>query len=331
MRALARLTDVAQKKGPARSRRTGPTNTYATAKGNTARAVVQVPEAPDPPVTTTLAQCPLCARPDKATVTVTEYGSSRRTLMNCYACGQDWDTYVEAVAEELGIKLAELLSDPLRHLKPFMYDGRQSWRERKRVVPLPDRAALRRATSTLWADASLLGYYTETRGLTPAIIRRYRVGLEGCYWLPVFERRKLVNVVHHRPWAKPPLKKYMAAEGHPAAFYPNVPTAGSLLLVAGMIDSLIGRQNDLPTLTSTAGAAVGNHLFAKLTDRKVAVLFDASEEAAAAKAVDKLRAVGAVAWPVTLPLPPKDDVADWFVKHGRSRDELVELIVRARP
>jgi hypothetical protein len=232
------------------------------------------------------------------------------------------------MAEEFGIELRDLLGDPLPHLEPFRYDGRQP--VRKKVDPLPDQATLRRAEKALWANAWFLGYFTETRGLTSSTIRRRRLALEGCYWLPVFRGRRLVNVVYHRPWAEPPLKKYMAAAGHPAAFYPNVLKTGPLLLVAGMMDSLIGRQNGLPTITSTAGAAVGNHLFPQLSGRRVPVLFDASEEAAADRAVAKLRAVGAVAWQVVLPLPAKHDLADWFVVHGRSREELLELIREAR-
>jgi hypothetical protein len=320
-----------QKKGPVRNRRTGPTNTYATAKGNTTPAILQVQEVtPGQPETTVLAECPLCARADHASVTTEQFGTSVRTKMWCHGCGAEAEPhYAGAVAEELGIKLRELLDDP-RHLEPFMYDGRQP--VRKRVDPLPGRAALRRAAKTLWADAWRLGYYTETRGLTPATVRRYRLGFEGCYRLPVFERGRIVNLVDHRPWAKKPVKKYMAASGHPAAFYPDVPKRRSVLLVAGMMDSLIGRQNDLPTITSTAGAAVGNHLFAKLAGRRVAVLLDAGEEAAAATAVSKLRAAGAEeAWVVPLPLPAKDDVADWFVRHGRTREELLKLIVQARP
>jgi hypothetical protein len=98
-----------------------------------------------------------------------------------------------------------------------------------------------------------------------------------------------------------------------------------------MMDALLGRQSGLPTVTSTAGAAVGRALFERFADRRVAVVFDAGEESRAERVARELTVANArSAWVVPLPLPEGGDVADWFVKYGRSRDELIELIREAR-
>jgi hypothetical protein len=276
--------------------------------------------------TLTLAECRVCgAGYGHATVTITDYG---RTLLNCYRCGAGFDSYVDELAGELGITVGALLSDPLTHLAPWLDDGARATR-RKAPAPLPDHRALRRACAALWADAGRLAYLTQDRGLHRSTVRRYRIGFDGCYTFPVFRHARTVNIVDHRPWSHP---RYVAARGHPAALYPNLPAGQAIVLVAGMMDALTGRQHDVPAVTTTCGTSLPEHLVARFNGRRVAVVFDAGEEDAAERAVHKLRAAGAAsAWVVPLPLATGGDVNDWLVTHGRSRDELLVLIREARP
>ena len=69
--------------------------------------------------------------------------------------------------------------------------------------------------------------------------------------------------------------------------------------------------------------------------RRVAVLFDADprEEEQTVSRAAELRREGADAWPVRLTeagLSDGEDVTDWFVKYGRTRDDLLRLINRER-
>lgn len=272
-----------------------------------------------------LSECPVCgAGYGHGQLTISETG---RTLLNCFRCGNDCaPSYAHELASTLEVPLGELLRKPYEQLRPWIqpYSGP---RRARAPVDLPSKEAVGHACRTLQGDTWRLRYYTETRGLTLHTVRRYRLGLEGCYLLPVFEGGRIVNLVHHRPWARPPLKKYMGAAGHPAALYPNVPRRGPVLLVAGMIDALVARQCGLPAVTTTCGTALPAHLARRFRGKRVAVCYDAGEETSSARSVEKLLAAGASqAWVVSLPLPDKDDVADWFVKHGRTRADLLEEI-----
>src|SRR5205085_3355641 len=107
------------------------------------------------------------------------------------------------------------------------------------------------------------------------------------------ENGKLVNVRYR--FLNPDADPKVIGLARPAVLYPDVPPEGGLLLVAGEIDALTGRQNDLPTITTTCGQQLPDPLAQRLAGRKVFVMYDVGEEAAAARTVAKLRALGSPA------------------------------------
>jgi hypothetical protein len=122
--------------------------------------------------------------------------------------------------------------------------------------------------------------------------------------------------------------KVRAIRGHPRAPYPNLPATGPLLLVAGELDALTGRQLGLPAVT-VSGAKLPEHSEHAFRGRTVAVLFDAGpEEAAAQKIVQRLRAAGGRAWAVRLSrLGFRDDydLNDWL-RDGASPEDVRRFI-----
>jgi hypothetical protein len=267
-------------------------------------------------------RCPVCGK-DNGEIT----SRDERWWVHCFSCPSGGE-YLKALAREIGSN--EILTNPPTALRPYLI-GRVARNSRQPAKPperLPTRTHLRRCGERLQANPGALEYLTKGRGLSRPTIRRWRLGYDGTnYLFPVIERGRVVNVVRHRPGANP---KYRGARGHPACLYPRLPSGRSVVLVAGVFDALIGCQHNLPCVTSTAGASVGAHLFELFRGKRVAVVFDAGESVQAQRAVSMLQAAGVESWAVDLPLDHGEDVADWFHVHGRSRDELLDLIRRAR-
>src|SRR5919205_934102 len=107
--------------------------------------------------------------------------------------------------------------------------------------PPPSEATVDGWCSALLARPDALTYLLETRGLTLETIKRYELGYDS-------ERNAIT--------------------------FPARDADGALLLVAGEIDALTGRQNDLPTVTTTCGTALPDHLAQRLAGRKVFVMYD---------------------------------------------------------
>lgn len=205
--------------------------------------------------------------------------------------------------------------------------GGHTWRQPSALPPqpLPTQQALRAAQRALWGHARRLGYLTGQRGLTRGQIRRYGLGYDDGYLLPVYdEAGDLLTVVRHRPWKQ--RCRYDVPNGSQAALYPSVPHGEAVILTAGMFDALIGRRYGLPTVTTTCGVRMPHELAARFSAKRVAVVFDVGEEDEADEVVARLPCE---AWPVRLPLPEGGDLSDWFVGHKRTRRELLMLVREA--
>lgn len=119
--------------------------------------------------------------------------------------------------------------------------------------------------------------------------------------------------------------------------YPALPD-GPLILVAGEFDALVLLSHGLPGISVTTGAAtrLRQEWAWMVKDRRVVVIYDADpreQEQAVSRAAELRRAGAEDAWPVRLSeagLSGGEDVTDWFVKYGRSRDALLRLIKRER-
>jgi hypothetical protein len=189
-------------------------------------------------------------------------------------------------------------------------------------------------------DPDVMRYFLATRGLNKRVVERARLGYDGrAVTIPIYDvrTRELVNL-RRRYWPNPPASggKYRGLAGRPATVYPWLPP-GSLILVAGEFDALALLSNGLPGISVTTGAATRWrqewNWIAK--GRRIAVIYDADprEQEQARDRAAELRRAGADAWLVRLTkagLSNGEDVTDWFVKHGRSADDLLRLINHER-
>jgi DNA primase len=176
----------------------------------------------------------------------------------------------------------------------------------------------------LLASPEGLRYLIQQRGLTLETIQRYELGYDERRHAITFPARDedgaLVNVRHR--FLSPGADPKVIGLARPAVLYPDVPHDGALLLVAGEIDALTGRQNGLPTITTTCGTALPDHLAQRLAGRKVFVMYDVGEEAAAGRSVAKLRELGSPAITVelrSLGLPDKADLNDYYRQGGKTK------------
>jgi len=272
----------------------------------------------------TLFECPLCGSP-KADITARPDGGYWTGCWRCQS-SMGMGEYARALADALDLPSAgNLIADPHRFLAAYL--GPQP--SIPPAAELPTEAMLAEWRSRLQADPNALKVL-HRRGLSDRTIAHIEAGRnDGGIVFPVRDRRgALRNVVIYTPNGQP---KYKGTAGQGSQLYPHPPKRETaVILGAGFLDPPRGRQEGLPVTTTTCGATLPIHLVRPLAlrRRRVAVVFDVGEEAAAARAATLLNAAGARAWPVTLPMPEKgDDLTDWF-QAGRSARELYRVIRR---
>jgi hypothetical protein len=274
-------------------------------------------------------ECPVCGR-RKLDVQEKPNGGWWVACWSCEANGLRGGDYLRALRDATGVAGSFLLEDPLRHLGR----GECVPPDERPVAPLPTQATLDGYESRLWSDADALAYL-RGRGLAVSTIRRRHLGSNHGIVFPVWRDDELVNVVT-RAFPDTGRIKYLSRRGRSAAeWYPAPPRQRFVLLVAGIFDVLIARQHGFgKAVTTLCGASLPRALVDELAsrpNRRVAVLYDTGEYAAAHRNVERLREAGVDAWSVVLPYTERGaDVADWFTTYGRTAVELGEIITRAR-
>jgi hypothetical protein len=273
------------------------------------------------------ATCPVCGRPGKLNIDRKPHrsGGGLVWLYGCFTCrAAGVGDYLTALAEAMGTTKARLLEGP----NGLGFEVGPP-RRRAKTAPVPSWATIMGRHSRLLADDGAMAYLTAARGLTETTINIVHLGLsEAGIHFPVLRDRCPVNdVVRGRDGT------YKARAGRRARLYPGLPSVrGTTVLVAGMLDALLARQNGLKALTTTCGTSLPGPLLHPLSrdGRAIAVVYDVGEERAAERNAERLCAAGANAWAVRLPLDEgKADVADWFAKYGRSGERLRRVIERA--
>jgi hypothetical protein len=177
------------------------------------------------------------------------------------------------------------------------------------------------------------------RGLNTKTIARYRIGSDGrTLVIPVFDPTDPTRPVnrYRRRTGSGGGPKYLGLRGRTIAnggitIYPRVPTRRDVVVCSGLLDALLARQKGFDAVTGTGGCGTWPDAWCRwFVGRRVAVVFDTGESIAAGRVAVRLNAAGARAWPVDLGLAPKEDLTDWFVRHGRTAAELRALIDAAR-
>ena len=253
----------------------------------------------------------------------------REVLLYCWICGN-----ANAISKASGIPVQRLLARRLPSELGPPIDRRHAGPIRQPYPP-PAQSQIDDYCSKLFRTPEALHYLITTRGLTQQIIEHFQLGLDSranAVTIPVWGEDGELDNLRRRyldPDAKPKIK---GLPGRPSALYPDIPRGGALLLVAGEFDALIGRQIGLPTTSSTCGTALPDPLARQLARRRVFVMFDVSEELAAAKAAGALRVVGAEAIVVRLSLlglPKGSDLNDFHL-NGGTGEQIKALCRRER-
>ena len=290
--------------------------------------------------------CPSCGEKEN-TVRQGQYGP----LCKCFKCSFD------ELADAAGVTVPELIEDPWSVLAPFATGGPNGafssaaggyvGARPRRVDALPSEWKVASWAIELLRDRGLRRLLLRERGLRRATLAHFLLGwdeVRGGFTLPIYdESGDLVNVSWRAPKGRSlalpsgkRLSKYRlagrTAEGGGLPLYPMPLPKGPLLLGEGEWDALVARQAGLPAVTGLLGKQWNSAWDRFVVGRRVAVAYDVGAEDDARRTVERLREAGARrAWVVPLGLPEKgDDLTDWWVTYGRTADELLDLIRRAR-
>lgn len=244
-----------------------------------------------------------------------------KLLVGCRTCGANLDD----VCSKLGVDRGSVLRGNA------VLAGELGTASPKRVDPIPRSCDVARWQERLLADAELLAYLYEQRGLDEATIRLHGIGYDrGRYMLPVYRRGRLVNVRRYKREASAGQKMWnVAGLGSPPRLYPGVPRRGWVLLCEGEWDALVARRHGLGAVTTTGGVRhwrdEWNEFFRR---REVAIVYDCDEvgRRASQGRAEGLFGVASAVKVVDLDLAHKGDLTDWFVAHRRSAEDLVTLI-----
>jgi DNA primase len=193
----------------------------------------------------------------------------------------------------------------------------------------PSSAARAGHRSRFWTTPAAIDYMIG-RGLTEETLEDADIGYDGDtdeITFPIDSpQAEFVNNIR-RPLEPPESgRKYKVMAGRTkenggVQLYPQpFPADGPILLVEGLIDALLLRQEGLPAVTSTHG--VGTFLEEWLplfSGRRVAVAYDVGVAEIQRQRVEQLRDAGADAWGVDLTelgLPDKGDLGDFLLSGG---------------
>jgi len=271
-----------------------------------------------------IGMCPVCGKDGK--LDVRRKPAGRGWWVQCWVC-DDGPGYLAELAATVGCHPYQLIDDPLTHLGHLLNRPTRTSSPRKSVTQAHIDGWASRLRTTEYALAWL-----HARGLSDETIREYELGHDkdtDAIVFPLHEAGELVGV--KRRYLDPAADPKTKNSPGPAKLYPDVPKRGKLLLVAGELDALIGRQMGLPTVTTTCGARVPKHLASAFNWRQAFVMFDVGETRAAVNAATRVLAYGAQSARVIelekLGLPHGADLNDFYLAGGTA-DDIKALIRR---
>jgi hypothetical protein len=199
-----------------------------------------------------------------------------------------------------------------------------------------DTESLSKTTELLLNNSLLMDYLEIERGFTVETIKRYKLGYTGDGIIyPVILEGLLFDTRTYNPDPQNGEPKIKSRKNATALLFPydewvsdNRPT----LLTAGEADTLIGRQNGFNAVESTGGeGGIPKILLKKFNRKKVYVVYDCDEAGrkAALRMAFYLKDSGADVWIVDLGLAgtkEDKDLTDYFVKHGKTAEDLQSLL-----
>jgi len=223
----------------------------------------------------------------------------------------------------------------------------------------PPSKAIPREVLDLFKDipAEKREYLHEKRGWSEEILRKYRIGYNEKqlhspgnigperFTIPVFSEGELVNIRSYKPgaedfkllsWSTGSKKKgNWVGYGESRLFPQEIleearRRSAPVILCEGEPDCLCGLSQGLMCVTQTAGAGTWKDAFnASFKGLEVIIAYDNDEagRTGAERVARHLplfaRSVSILKWPAWM--REKEDLTDWFVKHGKSVEELLAL------
>jgi hypothetical protein len=226
----------------------------------------------------------------------------------------------------LGTDAPALKDDPLPHLAPWL--TRSGTRRCGTPPKMPSLGMVGGWASALLSSGDPLHYLRDRRGLSEDTLRRYEVGWDakrGDLTFPAWDGREVVYVYRRKPVDG----ARMIACGGPRRPYPDLPKTGALVLVAGEIDALTGRELGINAVT-VSGCELPEHARPRFAGRTVYVMFDVGEEEAARRVAAKLGGIASRTSVVrlsTLRLPLKSDLNDLYRQRGAQTQRVVNALL----
>lgn len=199
-------------------------------------------------------------------------------------------------------------------------------------LPLPAEDKVAEWHERLVANRRLVNAIGEKRGLNTRTLQRFGIGWNGeRIMIPIRDADGgLVNVRQYKMGAA--VAKVINWPGHGDAnlYGLDALEAKAVILTAGEMDKLIGRQHRLPTLTATAGEGTWFAAWSPLfTGKRVYIVYDCDDQGrkGARKVAAALNGVAEWVRIVDLGLAGKGaDLTDWFVSEAMGRKAFVDLM-----
>lgn len=272
-------------------------------------------------------------------------------VFHCKACNAK-GTYTKFYAQAMGISEQEAQKQLEEGVAAQAPKVRESAADSIPVAPITEDVAVE-CTKMLQVTPKWLRYLKTVRGFTDATIQEAELGCdESRITIPVRnEDGKLVNVRRYLPDSAklnlPKMVKHRRGDGTPT-LYPwkvldTLEPGDELIVCEGEWDCLLLNQHGFKAVTNTGSAMVWHDDWTGLLSRyRIVIIYDVHDKASVAvpegnlgQRMAQLRAAalrqaGAPSVKVVeLPLPAEyvgGDITDWFMKAGRTAEELRNLI-----
>lgn len=204
--------------------------------------------------------------------------------------------------------------------------------------PLPSDEEIRQWVGTLQKSPTMMNMLATKRGLSEATIEKYEIGWhKDRITVPVRDADGVLqNVRRYKHNATKAADKMLNLAGHGEArlFLPWMLAEPTVIITEGELDAIVGQQNDLPTMTHTAGASVWkpqwNPLF---QEKEVFICYDVDDAGTngALKVAAGVSRYAKAVYIIKLPLPVKgSDLTNYFVDQGYNTEDFLKLMEEAR-
>jgi len=182
----------------------------------------------------------------------------------------------------------------------------------------------------------------ESRGLSEEIIEKYQLGYcqNHPIWpkhlnsitIPVYHNGKIVNIRYHclAKDANPKVLPYQSGLEYATWLYPEDQLDNeTLIFTEGELDALVCISQGLPAITRTCGATTWKPEFNKYFKNKTVNIIqdcDTPGKEGSLKIAQELSGFTKEIRIIDLGLQNKEDLTNWFVTYGKSKEELQRLI-----